>query len=31
MLKEIVEKGYYTFADHFDCWENAIEKVMNLY
>ncbi len=26
MLKEIVEKGYYTFADHFDCWENAIEK-----
>lgn len=26
MLKEIVEKGYYTFASSFGCWEDAIEK-----
>ncbi len=26
MLKEIVEKGYYTFAQGFDNWESAIEK-----
>lgn len=24
MLKEIVENGYYSFADHFDHWEDAI-------
>lgn len=25
MLKEIVEKGYYTFEEHFDKWEDAIK------
>ena len=24
MLKEIIEKGYFTFATHFDSWEDAI-------
>lgn len=25
MLKEIVEKGYYRFEEHFDSWEDAIK------
>lgn len=26
MLKELIEKGYYTFATHFDSWEDAIRE-----
>ena len=24
MLKEIIEKGYYSFEQHFDDWQEAI-------